>query len=295
MPKKDIDFPKHIDRLSENFLTTLIELAVHEDLNGIGDITTNSIFKGIETHKKQAKVIAKERGIVCGVELFERVYAVATSSIATTITILKQDGDLVHSGDIILKIEGNSTAITTGERVAINFLGLLSGVATRVNYLTNLIKHTSTRLLDTRKTIPGMRELQKYAVQIGGGHNHRLGLYDMILIKENHIRTVGGIKKAVELARSEYPQLVVEVETASLTDVEEALQTDADILMLDNMDNAMVGKALTIIDSEKWVEVSGNVDEQRLIELAEIGVDFVSMGELTHTIKPLDVSLLIIE
>lgn len=293
MPKKNIDFPKHIDKLSPNFLKALIELAIQEDLNGIGDITTNAIFKGIETHRKRAKVVAKERGIVCGVEVFKSVYAVAASSIAITITVLKQDGDLVHSDDIILEIEGNSTAITTGERVAINFLGLLSGVATRVNYLTNLIKHTSTRLLDTRKTIPGMRELQKYAVRIGGGHNHRLGLYDMILIKENHIRTVGGIKKAVELARAEYPQIVVEVETATLTDIEEALQTDADILMLDNMDNATVSKAQTIIDGEKWVEVSGNVDEQRLIELAEIGVDFVSMGELTHTVKPLDVSLLV--
>lgn len=293
MPKKNIDFPKHIDKLSPNFLKALIELAIQEDLNGIGDITTNAIFKGIETHRKRAKVVTKERGIVCGVEVFKSVYAVAASSIAITITVLKQDGDLVHSGDIILEIEGNSTAITTGERVAINFLGLLSGVATRVNYLTNLIKHTSTRLLDTRKTIPGMRELQKYAVRIGGGHNHRLGLYDMILIKENHIRTVGGIKKAVELARSEYPQIVVEVETATLTDIEEALQTDADILMLDNMDNATVSKAQTIIDGEKWVEVSGNVDEQRLIELAEIGVDFVSMGELTHTVKPLDISLLV--
>jgi nicotinate-nucleotide pyrophosphorylase (carboxylating) len=293
MSKRIIPFPKKIEKLSPFFLKNLIELAVREDLNGIGDITSVTCFKEIKDEIKTAKVIAKEDGIVCGVDVFKTVYETATSSLLTEIEILKTDGSNVRRGETVIRIKGRASSIAVPERIALNFLGLLSGVATKANRLSSSIAHTSAKLLDTRKTIPGLRELQKYAVAIGGGFNHRIGLYDMILIKDNHIRAVGSIGKAVSLAGETYPEIVIEVETGTIAEVEEALKTDADIIMLDNMDNPTVAKALTLIEGEKWVEVSGNIDEHRLVELAQMGVDFISMGALTHSVSPLDFSLLV--
>lgn len=291
MPKKSIDFPKKITNLNYEKLKHLIELSIKEDFGDKGDITSRTLLKELKNNV-EAKVIAKDNGVICGLEIVNIVYNYINPDIK--IEIFKKDGDLVSKGDIILKLYGIPLSITEGERISLNFLGMMSGISTKVNRLVELIKGSTTKLLDTRKTLPGLREIEKYAVSIGGGYNHRLGLYDMILIKDNHIAAVGSIKRAVELAKEQFPEnMVIEIEVGNLNQVEEALTTEADILMLDNMNNQMIKEAIKLINNEKYIEVSGNVDENRLIELAEIGVDFVSMGALTHTIKPLDLSLLI--
>jgi nicotinate-nucleotide pyrophosphorylase (carboxylating) len=291
--KKGIDFPKRIERLSDEMLRSVVHSAIIEDLDGRGDITTTALFGELSEASRTGRIFAKESGIVCGVYVAARVYSMVSSSISIEIEHHKKDGEFVNQGDTLMVIKGKPSAITTGERIALNFLGLLSGISTKVNRYVKLLDGTPTKLLDTRKTLPGLRELQKYAVATGGGYNHRLGLYDMILIKDNHIAAVGSVARAVELAKKAYPMVTVEIETATLEQVAEAVETDADILMLDNMDNDMVREAMKIIDGAKHIEVSGNIDEKRLRELGDIGVDFVSMGELTHTVKNLDLSLLI--
>ncbi len=290
MSNKKIDFPKNITSIRPGLLERIVDLAISEDLGSSGDITSQSLFKD-QTKIVSAKIIAKEEGIVCGLDILKYVY----SRIDTSVTVepYKTDGDIVKKGNVISKISGKALSITMGERIALNFLGMLSGISTKVNRLVKLVHGYPVKLLDTRKTMPGLRELQKYAVNVGGGCNHRLGLYDMILIKENHIFAAGGITEAVRAARANFPDKVIEVETETLDQVKEAMGTDADIIMLDNMNNGMVNEALKIINSGKYTEVSGNIDEKRLVELAGSGVDYISMGSLTHTVKPLDISLLI--
>jgi nicotinate-nucleotide pyrophosphorylase (carboxylating) len=288
--KKPIDFPKSIDQLPVERARLLIDMALAEDFGGRGDITAQALLSRLEKPMR-ASIIAREGGIVCGIDLAAMVYSRIDPELK--ISYLKKDGEWVEKGDKILELFGKPASITGGERTALNFLGLLSGVSTKVYRLTRLIQNTPARLLDTRKTIPGFRDLQKYAVVKGGGYNHRIGLYDMVLIKENHIAAVGGVAAAVESAKLHFPEVIVEIECETLEQVKEAAGTKAEILMLDNMDNEMVKKALKITGDEKYVEVSGDVDEKRLAELAQIGVDFVSMGALTHTVKPLNISLLI--
>ena len=293
MAKKPIDFPKRLLSVPAGEVDALLKLAVLEDLDGTGDITTASTFKNILYEKRSARVIAKEYGVVCGTLVFKQTYAMTSSSMNLDIRILKQDGERVERGEAVVEIHSTPSVITTAERIALNFLGLLSGVSTKTRKYADLISGSQTKLLDTRKTIPGLRLLEKYAVAIGGGYNHRMGLYDMALIKDNHIAAVGSLSQAVRMTRESYPGIVIEVETSTLEQVKEALSTQADIVMLDNMDNAMVKEALKMLGDEKYTEVSGNVDEKRLVELAGIGVDFVSMGALTHTVKPLDLSMLL--
>ncbi|OHD53628.1 MAG: nicotinate-nucleotide diphosphorylase (carboxylating) [Spirochaetes bacterium GWF1_51_8] len=290
--REGLDFPKRIQKVSPGLLKDLIEIAVREDLDGIGDITTQALFKNISEDTRSARVTAKERGVVCGIDVALAVYSIVSNQSGVEIMPRKLDGEIAEKGETILTLKGRPSGITTGERIALNFMGILSGVATKTRRYADLISGSSTRLLDTRKTLPGMRELQKYAVATGGGYNHRMGLYDMILIKDNHISAVRSLTKAVELAKAAYPFVPIEVETTTIEQVAEAVETEADILMLDNMNNDLVREALRIIGGSKYIEVSGNVDEKRLVELAGIGADFVSMGELTHTVKPLDLSLL---
>jgi nicotinate-nucleotide pyrophosphorylase (carboxylating) len=291
--KQGIDFPKRIERLSDSMMKSVVRLAIIEDLDGRGDITTTSLFAGLNEISRTGRILAKESGIICGTYIAARVYSMVSSSISIDVEHHKKDGDYVEKGDTILVIKGKPSAITTGERIALNFLGLLSGVSTKVNRYVKLLDGSPTKLLDTRKTLPGLREMQKYAVATGGGYNHRVGLYDMILIKDNHIATLGSVKRAVELAKKAYPMVPIEIETSTMEQVAEAVETEADILMLDNMDNTRVREAMKIIDGAKHIEVSGNIDEKRLKELGDIGVDFVSMGELTHTVKNLNLTLLI--
>jgi nicotinate-nucleotide pyrophosphorylase (carboxylating) len=287
-----INFPKKMEKINPELLEKIVRIAVQEDLGNIGDITSSALLGNVK-EKIHAKVIAKEKGIVCGIEVFKYVYSFVDSGV--TIKTLKKDGDSVNKGETILEMDGKPASITTGERIALNFLGMMSGVASKVNRLVKILEGSPVKLLDTRKTMPGLREFEKYAVNKGGGYNHRFGLYDMVLIKENHIAAAGGITRAVKLAKEKYPDAVVEIEIAEIGQIEEVLATKADIVMLDNMDNGKVKKAFGLLKKDKYVEVSGNVDEARLAELAGIGVDFVSMGALTHTVQPLDLSLLIIK
>jgi len=288
MAKREISFPHQLKSLNGVNIENIITTALREDI-GKGDITSS-----ILTSDKRVKaiVIAKTGGVLCGLKVFERVYKIIDPEIE--IRFKKQEGETVNPMAMVVDIVGKASSITTGERVALNFLMFMSGIATRVNQLVKKIRKYPTKLLDTRKTIPGLRELQKYAVAVGGGYNHRMGLYDMVLIKENHINAAGGLKIAVELARTKYANIPIEVEVSNIDEVKEALRTDADIVMLDNFDDALVRKAFSILKDHKYVEISGNVDEKRLVELAKMGVDFVSMGLLTHTIKPMDLSLLIL-
>lgn len=292
MPIQTVDFPKRIQSIDPLLLDSIISLAIREDLGTLGDITTQALLERLEK-TVSAEIIAKEDGVICGVEVLREVYKRISTGLE--VTTMKYDGETVHSGDVIVHLSGKPSWITSGERVALNFLGLMSGVATKTRKYARLLEGTPTRLLDTRKTLPGLREFQKYAVLTGGGCNHRIGLYDMVLIKENHIAAVGSISRAVELAKRSFPETVVEIEVESMEQVAEALKTEADVVMLDNMDNSMVEKAFSLLKGKKLVEVSGNITEERLSTLGKIGVDFVSMGALTHTVKPLDISLLIKE
>jgi len=292
MPKPNIDFPKKIERLSTIQLSQLIALAVQEDLKCAGDVTTQSLFQGLENSVKSARIVAKENGVICGLPAVEQVYHMLGEQNKCHMEFFKMDGEPVSSGEVVAHIKAVPSLLTVGERIALNFLGLMSGIATKTHELSGILKGSGVRLLDTRKTIPGFRELSKYAVSKGGGYNHRLGLNDMILIKENHITAVGSLREAVKRARDTHPELVIELETESLEQVREALDTSADILMLDNMDDETVKKAVAMVGEAKYLEVSGNVTPERLKSIATLGVDFVSMGALTHTICPLDLSML---
>jgi nicotinate-nucleotide pyrophosphorylase (carboxylating) len=288
--RKTIDFPKRLLKLDDSLKENLIKNAFFEDLGARGDITTLATVSKFNI-TKTADIIAKESGIVCGIELFEKSFLYLDREIF--IEKFKIDGEKVERGEIIAKVSGKADKILSAERVALNFLGFLSGIATKVFWLVSRISGSNTKLLDTRKTLPGLRILEKYAVATGGGYNHRIGLFDMFLIKENHIFAVGSIKEAVRRAKEFDSKMIVEVEIQSLDQIDEVMGTEAEIVMLDNMNDDEVKKGFFMLKEEKYVEVSGNVNEERLLKLAEIGVDFVSMGSLTHTLKPLDISLLI--
>ncbi len=294
MSKPKIDFPKKIESLSSIQLSQLIALAVQEDLKCAGDVTTQSLFQGIEQKSvKTARIVAKESGVICGLPVVEQVYHMIGGKNEYKIEFYKMDGEKISRGEVAARISAVPSLLTVGERIALNFLGLMSGIATKAHELSAILKGSGVRLLDTRKTIPGFRELSKYAVSKGGGFNHRLGLNDMILIKENHISAVGSVSEAVRRARDTHPELVVEIEVENLEQVGEALDTSADILMLDNMNDEIVKKAVDMVADRKYLEVSGNVTPERLKSIATLGVDFVSMGALTHTVRPLDLSMLI--
>lgn len=265
----------------------LIKKALTEDI-GTGDITTlctiplNRVARG--------NFIAKESGVICGIEIVKRIYEIINKDII--IDIFFVDGDSVKKGDIIAKISGNAQGILTGERVSLNFLQLLSGIATKTNQCVKAIAGTSAKICDTRKTTPGLRMLEKYAVRMGGGSNHRFNLSDGVLIKDNHIMAAGSIVNAVEQARKIIPHtLKIEVEVENSKMIEEALSCKADIIMLDNMTTEMMRAAVKQINGRAIVEASGNMGDKDLLEVAKTGVDLISIGALTHTIRALDISL----
>lgn len=265
----------------------IIMRALTEDI-GTGDVTTNSVVpKGqlIQGHFK-----AKEEGVLCGLEIVRRVFALMDDRVVFESDY--QDGDLVQNGTIIATISGPAAAILTGERVALNFMQRLSGIATRTHAMVQLVASTSTVIVDTRKTTPGLRVLEKYAVKAGGGGNHRMNLSDGILIKDNHIKAAGGIKSAVEAARKHAPRTIkVEVEVESMEQVQQALDAGADIIMLDNMELETMRKAVEMVGGRALTEASGNMDRKDLLEVARTGVDMISVGALTHSVKALDISL----
>ena len=265
----------------------LILLALREDIT-VEDITTNAIIRKATTGEVQ--LLCKENGIIAGLEVFKRVFELLdqTSEMKTTF----KDGDAVKKNDLLAVVSGDVRVLLSGERTALNYLQRMSGIATHTQRLAKLLTGTKTKLLDTRKTTPNMRIFEKYAVKVGGGTNHRFNLSDGILIKDNHISAAGGVKQAVALAR-EYAPFVrkIEVEVENLEMLAEALEAGADIIMLDNMDDASMTQAVQIIDGRAQSECSGNITEKRLIEIAKTGVDFVSCGALTHSSPILDLSM----
>lgn len=269
----------------------LFELAYAEDI-GDGDITTNNLVPPNES--KTAVLIAKEAGVIAGLPVAELVFRRFDKDLAWDVK--KPDGSKVAPGDIIVEFKGNYRALLTGERKALNFLQRLSGIASYANKCMETIKGYDVEILDTRKTLPGYRLLDKYAVKMGGASNHRFGLYDMVLIKDNHIQVAGGIKKAVSEIRSKIPKSIkIEVETSNLDEVREALEVEVDIIMLDNMSAKIMSEAVKIINKKAKTEASGNMTLKRIRKVAGTGVDYISIGALTHSVKALDISQKIID
>lgn len=274
-------------RRREELVDRLIDLAIDEDV-ATGDITTDSIVP--ESAKAVATMTAKADGIISGLPIVEKVFRRFQPDIVFSPQL--HDGDPVRKGDAILKIEGSYPALLKAERTALNFFQRMSGIATETARYVAELKGTRTKLLDTRKTAPGMRVTDKMAVKDGGGTNHRMGLYDMAMIKDNHIKMAGSIAKAVEQVRAGIPAGVkIEVETTNLDEVKEALDARADIIMLDNMSTEMMRDAVNLIGGRAKTEASGNMTVPRLHEVAETGVDYISSGALTHTVKALDISM----
>jgi len=274
----------------EYLIEKIISLAIEEDIN-TGDITTNALIP--EESRAIAEMTAKAPGIVSGLDIALRVFKYIDST--TIWTPLVKEGERVSKGDKIARIEGSYRALLTAERTALNILQRMSGIATATAIFVKELEGTKTRLLDTRKTAPGMRLLDKMAVKAGGATNHRMGLYDMALIKDNHIKVAGGITNAVKQVRASIPAgIKIEVEVTDLNETREALTAGADIIMLDNMTNEAMTEAVKVIDRRAETEASGNMNVQRLKEVAATGVDYISVGALTHSVTALDISMNIV-
>lgn len=261
--------------------------ALQEDVTG-EDVTTNAVMPTAK--QGMAQLICKETGVVAGLEVFERVFQLLDDK--SEFTCFFKDGDQVNKGDLVGEIKGDIRVLLTGERTALNYLQRMSGIATITRDMVKELEGTNTKLLDTRKTTPNMRPFEKYAVKVGGGYNHRYNLSDGVLIKDNHIGAAGGVAKAIQMAKAYAPFVrKIEVEVENLTMLDEALAADADIIMLDNMDNETMKEAVRRVAGKAETECSGNVTKQRLKEIAAIGVDYVSCGALTHSAPILDFSL----
>jgi nicotinate-nucleotide pyrophosphorylase (carboxylating) len=273
--------------MNKNAVDKIILAALDEDI-GTGDITTESCIP--YDAKAKAVLRAKEDGILCGIGVFARVFELLDKGVV--VTPLKADGDKLAKGDVFCRIEGNARSVLTGERTALNILQRMSGIATQTSAASAAIAGTRARVTETRKTTPGLRVLEKYAVKVGGGANHRFNLSDGVLIKDNHIVAAGGITQAVNLSRNNIPHtLKIEVETGNLDEVREALAAGADIIMFDNMSNDLMREAVAVVNGRALTEASGNMGDKNLREVAETGVDIISIGALTHRIKSLDISM----
>ncbi len=271
------------------WLREIVEFALKEDI-GMGDITSESVISPNE--EGTAEIIVREEGVIAGLEIAKEAFKVVDDKLEYKPKI--NDGERVKKGDVIVKISGNMSAIMLGERTALNFLQHLSGIATLTSQWVSLIKEYPAQLVDTRKTTPGLRQLEKYAVVAGGGRNHRLGLHGGVLIKENHIKVVGGIKEAVLKVKKDAPiTLRIEVEVTTLEELEEALEAGADLVMLDNMDEHLMKKAVEFNRGRAYLEASGNITQGRLQAVAATGVDYISSGALTHSSTSLDLSMLV--
>ena len=274
----------------EHLINKLLDLGIEEDIN-TGDITTESIIPA--SMNGVATMTAKQDGVISGLDIVKMVYDRFQDNVVFTPYF--KDGDAVRKGDVILRIEASYPTLLRGERLSLNIFQRMSGIATETAKYVRELEGTHTELLDTRKTAPGLRVLDKMAVKHGGGTNHRMGLYDMAMIKDNHIKMAGGIAKAVEQVRAHIAEGIrIEVETTNLDEVHQAIEAGADIIMLDNMDNKTMAEAVGIIKaSGKGIktEASGNMNIARLKEVAATGVDYISVGALTHTVKAMDISM----
>jgi len=268
-----------------SYIEESVHIALNEDI-GSGDVTAKLIA---EDEFSLATVISREAATICGIDWFEEVFAQLDSQVFIEWDV--DDGDVVTAGQQLCTLSGSTRALLTGERCALNFLQTLSGTATKAAEYAAAVKNTNVKVLDTRKTIPGLRLAQKYAAKCGGCHNHRVGLFDAILIKENHILAAGGIAEAVDAARFHSPELMIEVEVENLEELQLALDANVDRIMLDNFDLDLLVQAVKINNKKTELEASGNVTLETIADIADTGVDYISTGAVTKDVKALDLSM----
>lgn len=271
-----------------SLIDPLIDLALQEDLGEVGDLSTQAILQQ-PTRTIAATMHTKACGVVSGFEVAERVL----SCLGTVkFSPLCEPGTWVEAGTTIVEMKGDYAVLLQSERIMLNFMQRMSGISTATHHFVEAVKGTNCRILDTRKTVPGLRVIDKMAVRDGGGSNHRMGLFDMIMLKDNHIKAAGGIRQAMALARRNLPLSVkIEVETTTLEQVQEALSLGADIIMLDNMSLERMREAVAMVAGRCRLEASGNMSLERVSEVAALGVDYISVGALTHSVKALDISM----
>jgi nicotinate-nucleotide pyrophosphorylase (carboxylating) len=277
--------------ITDEFLDHFISEALKED---VGDGDHSSLASISADAQSRARLLVKDGGILAGVEIAEKILHKVDASLTVSANIV--DGSVVKKGDVAFRVSGSARSILTAERLVLNTMQRMSGIATRTKHLVELVSGTKAKILDTRKTTPNFRLLEKWAVLIGGGHNHRIGLYDMVMLKDNHVDMAGGIKKAIEdtnrYLRDKKKHLKIEIETRSLAEVEQVLETgNVDIIMLDNMTPEMMRQAVQLIEGKYLTEASGGITEETIRTVAETGVDYISVGALTHSYKSLDLSL----
>lgn len=261
--------------------------ALKEDITS-EDVSTNAVMPNATLG--EVDLICKEDGIICGLQVFARVFELLDEK--TEITFFVKDGDAVKAGQQMAKVRGDIRTLLSGERTALNYLQRMSGIATYTSAIAKLLEGTGIQLLDTRKTSPNNRIFEKYAVRVGGGHNHRYNLTDGVLLKDNHIGAAGGVKKAIQMAKAYAPFVrKIEVEVENLDMVKEAVEAGADIIMLDNMSTEVMQEAIRIIDGKAEIEISGNVTKENIERIKSLGVDYVSSGALTHSSPIMDISL----
>ncbi len=274
-------------KLPQFYIDDVIKKAITEDINYL-DVTTDYLID--ESAQTTAYFISKDTGVLCGIDVAMRVFALLDENIS--FDIHKCDGETVNKGDIIATMKGSTVALLKGERTALNLMQHLSGIATATNRCVKLIEGTNATVAETRKTLPGLRALQKYAVTVGGGKNHRYNLSDAAMLKDNHIDACGGIEKAVERLRSKTGHMLkIEVEVRDFNELEQALKAGADVIMLDNMSCEQMTQAVKIISGRAKIEASGNITLENICDVAKTGVDVISLGALTHSVKAFDISM----
>jgi nicotinate-nucleotide pyrophosphorylase (carboxylating) len=277
--------------ITDDFLEHFISEALKED---VGDGDHSSLASIPAATQSRARLLVKDEGVLAGVEVAEKIFHKVDTKLILSVEIA--DGTVVKNGDVAFTVSGSARSILTAERLVLNTMQRMSGIATRTKQLVNLLSGTKTKILDTRKTTPNFRLLEKWAVLIGGGHNHRIGLYDMVMLKDNHVDMAGGIRKAIEdtnhYLRASKKHLKIEIETRSLAEVQQVLDRgNIDIIMLDNMSPDIMKKAVELIGGKYLTEASGGITEATIRKVAETGVDYISVGALTHSYKSLDLSL----
>lgn len=274
-------------KLTQSYIDSIINTALNEDINYI-DVTTDNLI--LPDHTSSAYYIAKDSGVLCGIEIAKRVFELAGGNVEFETLI--HDGSEVKNGDIIAKMNGSTVTLLKGERTALNILQHLSGIATATNKCVKLVEGTKASITDTRKTLPGLRAMQKYAVTVGGGKNHRFNLSDGAMLKDNHLDAYGGITGAVTALRKKIGHMVkIEVELRNLAELQEALDNKCEVIMLDNMSCEDMKKAVAITNGRALLEASGNVTAETIRSVAETGVDIISLGALTHSVKCFDISM----
>lgn len=274
-------------KLTQSYIDSIINTALNEDINYI-DVTTDNLIS--PDHTSSAYYIAKDSGVLCGIEIAKRVFELAGGNVEFETLI--HDGSEVKDGDIIAKMNGSTVTLLKGERTALNILQHLSGIATATNKCVKLVEGTKASITDTRKTLPGLRAMQKYAVTVGGGKNHRFNLSDGAMLKDNHLDAYGGITGAVTALRKKIGHMVkIEVEVRNLAELQEALDNKCEVIMLDNMSCEDMKKAVAITNGRALLEASGNVTAETIRSVAETGVDIISLGALTHSVKCFDISM----